>query len=183
VSLGSILTELGHGLVSWGLGGDAADAAAAQDEPGTIVLPRVAVLNLLDLPDVATLCEIALPVVAPLCTITLPTEVIPMANKINYGDIVKITPILCYNSAGALADPATFTARVKAPSGVAFSLVYGIAPTVEGGDAVIRNSIGSYAVHVEMLSSRGLGQFGYSIVTTGNKAAEGAQFLAVELPA
>lgn len=193
MSLGAILTELGHGLVSWGLGGPDDGEAPATGGPGCITLPRVAPLCEIDLPEACALCEVSLPIIQPLCTIELPRTSMA-CGKIHVGDIVRIgdahaaagtagAHILTYNSAEELADPTAFTCRVKTPGGNRFSLVYGTASSVEGGDAVIRLDVGTYVVHIEITEERGFGVYHYTIVTTGNVAAEGGSFTVFELAA
>jgi hypothetical protein len=169
VSLGALITGLGHGLVSWGLGGG---EGAEQDEaePGTIeFVGPAAPTNTITLAGAA----------APLCTIRL----VGTMSRINPGDIARLPTIEIRNEEGALADPTTLTIRVKTPLGGTFELVYGTAPT-SGPDSVSRTSAGVYVARVRITEERGVGPYGYAVIATGNvEAAEGGPFTVYALPA
>jgi hypothetical protein len=130
---------------------------------------------------VEPLCRIVIEPVEPLCTI----RVEAMSKTHHVGDIAEIT-FETLNSDGERADPGTLTIRVRRVSptiGSVIPLVYGVAPSVEGGDAVIRISEGYYAAHFELTSARGAGDYVYSIVATGAViAAEPGSFRVFPLP-
>jgi hypothetical protein len=170
VSVGAIVTGLGRAIVSWGFGGGAGDSSSAG--PGYLRIPRA----------------------APLCTIVIPRVTLMPSNRLHIGDVAAIgrvasdafptaSPILTYDSAGALADPDSLVVRVQTELGVTFSLTYGVTPGVEGGDAVIRYGVGMYGVRIRITEERGTGVYGITIVTDGNEAAEPTTFTVATLPA
>lgn len=171
MSLGAIITGLGRALVSWGLGGG--PEAETQSGPGAITLPRV-----------AALCKITLPRASALCTITLPKVI--MANRLNIGDIARIgtadAPIIIRDEDGDVADPETLMVRIKTPLGQRVELTYGETAEVDG-DEVIRFAEGHYGLRIAITGDRGVGPYGYTVVTTGVVAAEGDTFTVSELPA
>ena len=160
MSLWGLLTGLGHGLVSGGLG--APDEGGAppivEDRPGNIRLPGRA----------APLCQIHISAAVPLCRIRVKF----MSNRLHIGDTAKVA-IECENSDGDPADPTTLTVVVRPPTGGNFELEYGVAPEVEGGDAVIRTGLGRYVAHIDCTEERGAGTYIPAAVGTGTvKAAE-----------
>lgn len=160
MSLWGLLTGLGHGLVTGGLGaGEGGDAPpVVEDRPGTIRFTGRAV----------PLCQLRLSPAAPLCRI----RIVTMTNRLHIGDTAKVA-IECENSDGDPADPTTLTVVVRPPSGDDISLEYGVAPEVEGGDAVIRTGLGRYVAHIDLTEDRGAGTYTPAAVGTGAvKAAE-----------
>jgi hypothetical protein len=161
VSLGALITGLGHGLVSWGLGGE--DGVVASDEfPATIRIPSA-----------RPLFSIRVPSAQPLFTIRIPMP----QNRLHIGDTLYLRGLeIVDNRTDELADPDTMTVRVHCPSGVTFDLVYGTAPTSGAEDAIIRDAEGTYTVQVAITAARGTGLYEFSIVTTGARAAEPGEF-------
>ncbi|MGK3995069.1 hypothetical protein [Sorangium sp. So ce1024] len=172
MSLWGLLTGLGHGLVSWGLGGsdDGDEPPTPTGAPGTIAfVGRASPVNRIIISGAA----------APACTIAL----VGTMSRLNPGDIARLPTIEIRDEDGALADPTTLTIRVRTPLGSTIELVYGTAPT-SGPDSVTRTSAGVYVARVRITEERGVGVYGYSVIATGDvEAAESGNFTVYALAA
>jgi hypothetical protein len=162
VSLGALVTGLGHGAVSWGLGGGDGEDAPVADFPATIRIPAA-----------ASLFSVRIPCAQSLFTITIPMS----TTRLHIGDTLYLPGIEIRDArTGELADPDTLTVVVDPPVGAKFSLVYGTAPDDGAEDAIIRTAAGTFTVQVAITSARGVGPYEFSIVTTGARAAEDGSF-------
>lgn len=161
MSLGALITGLGHGLVSWGLGGEDGGTASVEF-PATIRVPVA-----------QSLFSIRIPVAQPLFAIRIPMP----QNRLHIGDTLYLRGIEIVDMrTNELADPDTMTVTVSCPSGLKFDLAYGTVPTSGNVDAIIRTAAGTYTIQVAITPERGTGLYEFSIVTTGARAAEPGEF-------